>query len=157
MDINITDYNKSEYSDYFSEDISLNTKVFFYIYMIIIPVGLIGNVFSFCVLMRREIRKTSTAIYLITLSIADTLSLLGGPMVDMILASDMFVGWYWPIQNTLSCQFFNFFYFWNPIMSAWCLVSVTVERVIVIYFPHRYAVLLCCSAPTKYTTNLVCF
>ncbi len=137
MYANNTDYNASLNLNYFSEDISFHTKIFFYLYMIVVPAGLIGNGLSFCVLMRREIRKTSTAVYLIALSIVDTLCLIAGIMVDNILASDMFLGWYWPIQNKLSCQLYRFHYFLNPNMGAWCLVSVTIERVIVIYFPHR--------------------
>ena len=144
MDTNNTQYahnyinsiSELEY-DYFSEEITLTTKLFFFSYVIVILAGLTGNILSFCVLMRQEIRKTSTAVYLIALSIADTLSLLGGPMTDYVLASELFLGWYWPSLSTLSCKLYMFLYFLNPQMSAWCLVSVTIERIIVIYFPHR--------------------
>ncbi len=140
MDRNNTDYNQSLYLNYPLEDTSHNTKIFFFLYMIVVPVVFTGNFLSFCVLMRRETRKTSTAIYLIALSIVDTFCLVEGALVDHILTSDVFLGWsgYLPIQNTLSCQFYTFFLYLNPNMSAWCLVSVTIERVMVIYFPHRY-------------------
>ncbi len=144
MESNNTDFmddyspkNNTSDLDFYSDEITLNTEIFFCIYIIIVPIGLMGNILSFCVLMRKEIRKTSTAIYLIALCITDTLCLLEAPMIDMILASELFLRWHWPVQNTLSCKFYNFLYFLNPHMSAWCLVSVTIERVIVIYFPHR--------------------
>ncbi len=121
MESNNTDF-MNDYSpkgnasdlDLYSDEITINTKIFFCIYIIIVPIGLMGNILSLFVLLRKEIRKTSTAVYLIALSIADTLCLLEAQMIDMILASEFFIGWYWPIQNTLSCKFYNFLYFLNP-------------------------------------------
>ncbi len=125
------------YYYYYSEDISTGDKIILFVVLILIIIGLLGNTLSFCVMMQKEMRQTSTAIYLMALSIADTLCLLGGPLVDMILSSKLFLGWYMPIKSNFTCLLYNFLYYVNPHVSAWCLVAVTIERLLVIYFPHR--------------------
>ncbi len=125
------------YYDYFTEDLTLTNKLILYILLILIISGSIGNTLSFCVMLRKEMRQMSTSVYLVALSVADTLCLLEGPLVDMILSSSLFLGWHMPMQSKSLCQLYFFLYYMNPHISSWCLVAVTVERLLVIYFPHR--------------------
>src|SRR5688572_19424095 len=56
----------------------LGENIYFYGLSIIIPFGLIGNIFSICVfVLSAMLRRTTTGQYLIALAVADSLVLIG--------------------------------------------------------------------------------
>ena len=62
-----------EYRDYY-----LHKVLLLYVPPVLLIIGTIGNVLSFCVLMRRAMRRTSTYNYLAILALTDTLVLFVG-------------------------------------------------------------------------------
>ncbi len=102
-----------------------------------VTLGVLGNVASACVMNRREFKESSTAVYLIMLSLFDTLSLLVGPLNYAVLASKQFGGILLDDQSVFSCLVMKYLVYLFPHVSSWCLCAVTIERVLVVYWPHR--------------------
>ncbi|XP_045156698.1 probable G-protein coupled receptor 139 [Mercenaria mercenaria] len=115
---------------------------------IIITVGTIGNIFSFIVMLQREMRQTSTFFYLAVLAIADTI----------VLFMSAFKTWFRLCSgfemlhiSDASCKLFTFLTYFSLHMSAWLIVAVTVERFIVVWFPLK-ATSICSAKRAKLTT-----
>ncbi|XP_052286337.1 neuropeptide SIFamide receptor-like isoform X2 [Dreissena polymorpha] len=99
----------------------------------IILLGIVGNMFSLLVWIKGRRRKTSTARYLSALALADIL-VLGIPATE-----------FW-IANVLHLDI--------RAISAWILVTVTIERTISVWFPHRVTVV--CRPNIAVILVLVC-
>ncbi len=78
----------------------------------------------------------STSIYLAVLSVSDSVSLFVGVFTLDSLASDMWFGY--NIRDWKpGCLFTEYMYFWAPSVSSWCIVAISLERLIVLLKPHR--------------------
>ncbi|XP_060588697.1 lysophosphatidic acid receptor 6-like [Ruditapes philippinarum] len=101
---------------------------------IIISVGLIGNILTLIILLRHGRKLSSTAVFLLTLTISDTLFLLNAPLRHWILAM-----WDEDVRHIseIGCKFSVYLTYSSLQLSSWVLVAVTVERFICVVWPHR--------------------
>ena len=104
---------------------------------VLLGIGLIGNLFILCVFMRkkknssRRTRLSSNAFCFCALAIADSYAL-----VFMVVRSLMLVD---SIKNlALSCKLFKFTYYASLQISSWCLVLLTIDRLIAVAFVFKY-------------------
>ena len=100
----------------------------------IIILGLIGNIFSLLVWIKGRRRKTSTARFLSALAVADMLVLCTSGL-------EFWIGYVFHVDIRISsrflCKFFYYLAYVGPSVSAWILVSVTVERALSVWIPHK--------------------
>lgn len=101
---------------------------------IIIGVGTFGNVLTIIVLIRHMKKLTSTAMFLFTLALSDTLLLYNAPLRRWITSI-----WNEDIRHytELGCKFSVYLTYTSIQFSSWLLVAVTVERFISVVWPHR--------------------
>ena len=101
--------------------------------LIIVP-GVIGNILTVLVLLRRFGRWSFTAVFLFVLAISDTvqlLNLLSGWIWDELAKQDV------RQLSDLGCKLLTFFRYGPIHYSSWILVAVTVERFICVFWPHH--------------------
>ncbi len=115
---------------------------------VIILVGLIGNVFSLLVFMKTYLSRLSLSIYMVTLSVSDSMFLI-----------TLFVMWleYLDIRAFHQhgmCQLVIYVSYCSAFLSAWCVVSFSVERFIAICLPLRRPEMCTSSRATKVVTVL---
>ena len=100
----------------------------------LITLGLVGNSLVFIVLTKSSMRQTTCSIYLRFLAVFDSLVLC----VNLVR--------YWIIHVTdydlrdysaAVCKIHTWAAYWTSYTSAWLLVSVTVERCVSVWFPHK--------------------
>jgi hypothetical protein len=88
--------------------------------------GLLGNLLSFCVLIRANMRRYSTFCYLACLALVD--------LFVIITFCTNFISLYHfnnDIQNgPFACKLFAFCIYFLPQYSSWILVAVSIDRVI---------------------------
>ena len=98
-----------------------------YIPPLLLIIGTIGNVLSFCVLIRKAMRRTSTYNYLAVLSFTDMLVLYIGLLRLWVgeLTEDV------RDMSDWSCKFITMAGYTVSVYSVWLLIAVTVERYIV--------------------------
>ncbi len=111
--------------------------VYFVIITTLIPVGFLGNSLILLTMRNSKFSKTSTSIYLTVLSVTDSLTLFAGIFTLDSLTSRFSLGFNLRNVNAVSCVVLEFLYFWPPQTSSWCIVTITVERLIVLLKPHR--------------------
>ena len=96
--------------------------------------GMVGNSLVFVVLTKSSMRQTTCSIYLRFLAVFDSLVLC----VNLVR--------YWIIHVTdydlrdygaAVCKMHTWAAYWVSYTSAWLLVSVTVERCVSVWFPHK--------------------
>lgn len=108
---------------------------------VLLGVGLIGNIFILCVFLRRRpvsssssaraAHISSNAFCFCALAIADSFAL-----IFMVVRSLMLVD---TIHNlALSCKLFKFTYYASLQISSWCLVLLTLDRLIAVAFVFKY-------------------
>ena len=100
----------------------------------LITLGLVGNSLVFVVLTKSSMKQTTCSIYLRFLAVFDSLVLC----VNLVR--------YWIIHITdydlrdysaAVCKIHTWATYWVSYTSAWLLVSVTVERCVSVWFPHK--------------------
>lgn len=109
-----------------------------YLWKIVPPIllllGTIGNVLSILVLRRPIIRKSVCSMYLVVLAITDLLVLYTGLLRQWILNTFDF-----DIRATSSaaCKIHIWILYSSMDYSAWILIAVTIERVLLLWFPNK--------------------
>ena len=96
---------------------------------VIILLGVLGNTVSFIVFVASQLRHQSSSVYLAFLNFADCLFLL------CLMVTQL--GWYhvFLMRKDGICQIVVYFSYVSGFLSVWTVVSFTVERFIVVYFP----------------------
>ena len=100
----------------------------------IILLGVIGNMFSLLVWIKGRRRKTSTARFLSALAVADMFVLCTSGVefwIGYVINVDI------RIYSRVICKIFYYVAYAGPSISAWILVSVTVERTLSVWIPHK--------------------
>lgn len=115
---------------------------------VVIIVGTIGNIFSFILMLQREMRQTSTYFYLAILAVADTVVLFVSAFKTWIRAWSNFELLH---ISDASCKILMFLTYFSLHLSAWLIVAVTVERFILVRFPLK-AKSICSTSRAKLTT-----
>ncbi|XP_022330573.2 cysteinyl leukotriene receptor 1-like isoform X1 [Crassostrea virginica] len=108
-------------------------KLWKYCSPIMIALGTIGNVFCIVTLLRKNLRRQTTVIYLVTLSVNDLVVLYSGLLRQwMLKAFDLDIRH----LSEFSCKLHLWVVYLSLDSSAWILVVVTLERVALVWFPH---------------------
>ena len=106
---------------------------------IIFILGVTGNILSAIVMKRQHFRSISTGAYLFCLAIVDSIFLSVNSMtknfIRILTGVDLTKLSYW------SCKMYVFLLMTSKCLSAWLIVAVTVERLIIVCLPHRAKVL----------------
>ena len=118
---------------------------------VIIACGTVGNVFSFILMLQREMRQTSTYFYLAILAIVDTIVLFASAFKTWIR---LMSGFELLHISDAGCRIFLFLTYFGLHVSAWLIVAVTVERFIVVWFPLK-ATSFCSTRRAKMTTGAI--
>ena len=106
--------------------------------MIIIAVGIPGNILTIIVMRQKKFRAQNLSVLLLHFSLSDTFWLVFLPLKDVY---EMLTGI--SIQNltVISCKLVTTIIWIFNTMSNWILVAITLERALCILVPHRYKVL----------------
>ena len=101
---------------------------------ILLTLGTIGNLLSIVVLARKKTRKSSTAIYLITLACNDLLVLWTGLLRQWLRHT-----WETDVRqfSEFGCKLHVFLVYFGTQFSSWILVAVTSERFSGVWCPHK--------------------
>lgn len=103
---------------------------------VLLAFGMVGNGFIIAVFLRKrsgkhERRMSSNAFCFCALAIADSLAL-----IFMLTRSLMLTEF---IKNfSLTCKLFKFTYYTSLQISSWCLVLLTIDRLIAVVFVFKY-------------------
>ncbi|UJR22729.1 hypothetical protein I4U23_025763 [Adineta vaga] len=115
--------------------------------LIILPVSLLNNSLSYFALRSRQMYGTSTAFFMLILSVLDPL----------VLVTKNFV--YFPIfipVNSISCKILYFLIYVLGYTNVWLLVIMTVDKFFAVWFPLR-ASYFCTITRAKYTCIFLFF
>ena len=112
-------------------------RIYVFTLATVVGVGFLGNALILVAMCSKKFENTSTSIYLNALAVFDTLSLLSGPLAANVLPSDVSVHFDFRTVHLSSCYILRFLLYWSRHVSSVCLVSITVERLIVVIKPHR--------------------
>ncbi|KAH3896808.1 P2Y purinoceptor 4-like [Dreissena polymorpha] len=139
---NATSSNVSGWEPYSIDSYYRDTRVLLWrvIPPILVSIGTIGNALTIIVLLRQK-KMTSTAVFLFSLALSDTLILCSGLLPNWVYNT-------WDI-NVLSlsspgCKAIVYLHHCSFHLSSLLIVVVTLERTACVLFPHK--VRLCCSA-----------
>ena len=110
--------------------------------------GTIGNILSIVVLTRKSIKISTTALYLTFLAFSDLLVLYTGLLRQWII----YVFKY-DVRHVSEavCKIHIWLLYTSLDFSAWILIAVTLERVILVYCPHTAKT----KCSRKYATALL--
>ncbi|CAL8068251.1 unnamed protein product [Calicophoron daubneyi] len=126
--------------------------IFRFVPPIILLIGTIGNILSFVVLCRRSKFYTSTYIHLTALALVDEGVLCFGLLIRW---TDRLTGKHLTDTHWILCKLVNFIGVTTSCTSVWIIVTVTIERALVIMLPlssnphnrlKRSKIVLCCLA-----------
>ncbi|ELU06047.1 hypothetical protein CAPTEDRAFT_188574 [Capitella teleta] len=106
-----------------------------YVTPIIIIAGTVGNGLSFAVLQTKSFRQTSVGFVLSALAIVDTLTLIVAALRQwiLVLRPELDVRTF----SDAGCRIHVFLTYYLPHLSAWTLILLTAERLILVVHPLR--------------------
>ncbi|ESN92976.1 hypothetical protein HELRODRAFT_69644 [Helobdella robusta] len=141
------DYRHFESTSFYSSELSnvqngneasaqIDGVILTYVYPIIFIFGVLGNILSLSVLLRKNMRKKSMSSYLSVLSMFDTLSLTCWCLIPYIEYGNKFRLIDWSILTCKGSWFVNYAV---GDLSVWLVVAVTVERFIAVCYPLKAA------------------
>ena len=119
------------------ETIPTEELIYLVVKMTIVLIGFLGNGLILVVMCNNAFNKTSTSVYLSALAICDNLMLFSGPLVVDIFPSGLTLNLDLRTLHLSSCWILKFLVYWSRHMSSFCLMSITMERVIAILKPHK--------------------
>jgi hypothetical protein len=94
--------------------------------VLVLILGSFGNILSFCVLLRANMRRYSTFCYLACLALVDI-----GVIITFCINFISLYHFNNDIQNgSFACKLFAFCIYFLPQYSSWILVAVSIDRVI---------------------------
>ena len=136
LERNLSDSSGTSSRAFFELSLFLQLRLTFQ--MIIIAVGIPGNILTIIVTRKKKFRAQNLSILFIALSLSDTFWLLFLPLKDIY---EILTGT--NIQNltVISCKLVTTIIWIFSMMSNWILVAITLERALCILIPHRYKVL----------------
>ena len=130
---------------------NIATDLIKWVMPVIIITGTIGNIFSFIIMIRREMRQTPTFFYLAMLAIADTAVLYVSAFKTWLR---IISGYELSHINAFSCKLTMFLVHFSIEFSAWLIVAVTIERFLAVWFPLK-ASTMCNLSRAKFITLIV--
>ena len=158
LEIITTGWEESEATkDTFMEQVKTYTifkvSIFISIYWfpVLIPVGLIGNILSFIVMIQPNNRKMSTCIYMAAISINDNV-MMGMCFHDYLVSVVQMHKW-----NSLECKISVFVCLFTLHNGTFQVLSMTLDKYIAIKWPHKAAVHSTPRRAKKITMGLYIF
>ena len=105
----------------------------YYWFLVLIPLGLVGNTLSFLVMMKPNNRKVSTCIYMAAISLSDNLiiSLL---IHDYCVSVVNMHEWY-----VVECKIAVYFTFFTLQCATYLILAMTFDKYVAIKWSHRSA------------------
>ena len=123
-------------------NVILSHKLSLYSCLLFVVIGVIGNVLSMIVFTNKDMRGTSSNIYLLALAISDTLYLICVFFVDILKNIKCF---YFPTINldiinrsSIICQMSQYFSDFFSDYSTCLILVFTIDRLIAVYLPMRF-------------------
>jgi hypothetical protein len=112
----------------------LAETIFVSVFPVILLVGLTGNALSLAVMQTRELRKSPVSVFMSALAVADSL----------VLLLDFLNNWLKMVPNVFLlnaslgfCKFHRWFFDVVYTYAAWLVMSLAIERFIVVWFPLK--------------------
>ncbi len=99
--------------------------------------GFVGNTFILLTLKNEQFKRMSTSVYLAVLAVADNTTVFVGVVTYDILTSGLWVHFDIRSLSVASCIVFEYLFYLAAQVSAWCIVFVTLERLVALLKPHR--------------------
>ena len=118
---------------------SASVDILLYGAPILIIVGTVFNALSAAVMLRKNLRDTTTCLFLTVLAFVDTAILYTGLLRQWFIVYNEFDIRKWA---AVTCKLHPFLLYALNQFQAWLLVIVSMERVIAVFLPHR-SKLLC--------------
>ena len=137
----ILNYTNMNMTNPFGDKYNLILKIRFYVLGSVIPVGLVFNCVAFIVLVLSKMRHRTTGHYLIALSVADNVALIG-EYIYWLSAYDGFkattaLELYFVWRIDFWCKFVTLLRYSGRIWSSWIVITIVIERYISIKFPLK--------------------
>ena len=104
-----------------------------YWFPVLVPIGLIGNILSFIVMIKPNNRKMSTCIYMAAISINDNLLMVLCCYDYLVSALQMHK------RNLLECQLISVVFLFTLQNCTYLILAMTMDKYIAIKWPHRAA------------------
>jgi len=125
-------------------------KLLLYGLPVILVAGTLGNGASALVLSRPRMRDKSVYLYLLALSVADTLALYSSAAKTWVRLA---TGAEWLHASDVACRSLTFTFLASLHLSAWLVVLTTADRFVAVWFPLKAAVF--CSQARARLASLV--
>ena len=125
--------------DTFMEEIKSYTSfriahfIIIYWFPFFIPIGLVGNILSFFVMIKPSNRKMSTCIYMAAISINDNIMMLVC-LYDYLVSGLQLHEW-----NHVECKLTSFISLFVLQNGTYQVLAMTLDKYIAIKWPHRAA------------------
>lgn len=94
--------------------------------------GIVGNILNISVLLRKQLRKKSTCIFLLFLAVSDSIFLCSGPLLQ---SARILYGCPLYAEYPKMCNIPRWLAHSSGFISCWLIVCVTIERSLVSLFP----------------------
>ena len=99
---------------------------------LLIIIGTCGNTISGAVVLRKKQRHHASSVYILALAIADTTLLLVGSFIF-----PAWVNFDITIYSHTACKFQRLIMFWMINNTSWILMSISIERMVAVWWPLR--------------------
>jgi signal transduction histidine kinase len=119
-------------SSYSPSEKGLDYYIWVYVSPVVFFMGLVGNLLSIAVLHGRPFKRTTTAVYLPLIAIADSLVLLTGLLVEWLEWTQLQSV---KEANVWSCRLHKVLFYTAGDVSIWLIVAFTFDRFIAVCFP----------------------
>ena len=136
--LNFTDDLNTKTTDDFMEEVEslvsykLAILIAKYWNPILVPIGLVGNVLSFLIMVKPNSRKMSTCIYMAAISVNDSMMLI-------VIFYGWFVSYLIHKRYPLSCRIESFLSMCALQNATYQVVAMTVDKFIAVKWPHKAA------------------
>ncbi|KAK6963127.1 hypothetical protein BgiMline_033260 [Biomphalaria glabrata] len=101
---------------------------------LIVLIGTVGSILSLLVLCQKSMRTRTTMFYLASLAVSDLMCLYTGlARLWLEHAQNIYIR----LTSEASCKLHTFIVYMSLDLSAWILVTVSVDRCLFITWPHR--------------------
>ena len=104
-----------------------------YWFAVLIPIGLVGNILSFVVMIKPKNRKMSTCIYMAAISINDKLMMASSLNNFLVIVMEIHKWHLWECKLAAFCALFALQ------NSSFQVLAMTVDKYIAIKWPHKAA------------------
>ena len=115
-------------------DLRIPKGIIIYVFPVILLFGMVGNILSILVLVRKAMQRNNSSTYLIMLAITNMSVLTFSCFKTWLrLVSDFELLHY----SDAMCKILKYVFFTSTHFSAWLVVLLTCERFLVVCFPFR--------------------